>query len=128
MKKWILIVDDNEMMREFLAHLLSENYLTSQAISCEDAIEQLKSGNLPDLVLTDFAMSGKSGLDLVKEVKGSPITSHIPVILLSSNDKSQYRIDCLAQGADDYIIKPFNPVELRLRIDKVMSAAAIAKN
>jgi PleD family two-component response regulator len=128
MKKWILIVDDNEMMREFLSHILSKNYLTTQAISCEDALDQLSKDELPDMVLTDFSMSGKTGLDLLKEVKGTPHTSHIPVMLLSSNDKSHYRIDCFAEGADDYVIKPFNPVQLQLRIERVINAAVVTKN
>ncbi len=124
MKKRILVVDDNEMMREFLLHLLGERFKARGASSSEEAIAFLSSSELPDLVLTDLNMSGKSGLELLKEIKRSPRTAHIPVIFLSSKNKSEYRIESLKYGANDFIIKPFNPVELQLRIEKALTSTA----
>ena len=121
MKKRILVVDDNEMMREFLLHLLGEKFKAHGASSSEEALALLSSSELPDLVLTDLNMSGKSGLELLKEIKRSPSTSHIPVVFLSSKNESKYRIESLKYGANDFIIKPFNPVELQLRIEKTLS-------
>ncbi|MEM8893540.1 MAG: response regulator [Bacteroidota bacterium] len=125
MKKWILVVDDNEMMREFLAHTLSKSYLITQAISYQDAMDQLNRSEIPDLVLTDYAMNGKTGLDLVDEIKSAKDIKHIPVIVLSSHADSKHRIDCLSSGADDYIVKPFNPIELKLRIDRLLNSQSV---
>lgn len=121
MKKRILIVDDSEMMREFLAHQLNEKYETVVAASSEEAIRKLEIEFLPDLILTDYSMEGQSGLELLQHVKKSTELEHICVVVLSSKMQSKEKVNCLQAGADDYILKPFNPIELQLRIDKVLS-------
>jgi len=80
----------------------------------------LQEGNIPDLILTDLQMPNMDGMELIKRVKTSGYFSDIPIIVLSSKDSSKDRIDCLKLGAEDYIMKPFNPEELLIRIEKVL--------
>lgn len=119
----ILIVEDSEMMREFLKSNLSEKYLVNTAESGWEALAYLHSGINPDLIITDLNMPDMDGGLLLKNIKKNVRFSHIPVIVLSGMNKSSVRIKCLQGGAKDFIIKPFNPEELLLRVSKTLNAA-----
>ena len=118
MKKTILIVDDNVMMQKFLQQFLQEKYDVVTKSDGMLALAWIEEGNIPDIIISDFDMPGYNGLELIKSIRISTIYSHIPMIILSGNEKSEFRIECLRQGADDYILKPFNPEELIIRIEK----------
>ena len=81
------------------------------------AVEQLK----PDLVILDIMMPIKDGLTILKEIKARPSVANIPVILLSSKSQEQTILSGLNSGAADYIMKPFSPAELILRIKKTLN-------
>ncbi len=119
MKSKLLIIEDNLMMREFLNHLLSKEYEVYTASSAEEALEWLQNNSEIDLIISDFNLDDMTGLDFLKHIKSSGFFQHIPVIILSGKNKSEDRITCLKEGAADYIIKPFNPTELLLRIQNV---------
>jgi DNA-binding response OmpR family regulator len=120
MKSLIYIVDDNEMMRLFLENLLNEEYHTKSFATSEELLNDLTGDILPDIILLDQNLEDVRGIDILKSVKASVYTEHIAVIFISGEEKSETRIAVLEAGADDYILKPFNPQELKLRIRRVL--------
>jgi len=120
MKK-LLIVDDKKSLSDLLAQLLRKSYDLEVKNDGMEAMLWLQEGNIPDLILTDLQMPNMDGTELIKKVKSSGYFSSVPIIVLSSKDSSKDRIECLKLGAEDYIMKPFNPEELLIRIEKVLS-------
>lgn len=116
--KTILLVDDKIQLLALLKQILKSRY--EVVLKCDglEAMEWMQLGNIPDLILTDIQMPRMDGMKFLQIVKGSGVFSEIPVIILSSRESSQDRIECLKQGASDYISKPFNPEELLVRIER----------
>jgi len=122
MKKKILIVDDKSEFRRLTKTILSSNYLVESAENGEEAISLLQTGYIPDLIVSDLMMPVMGGKELVSQLKASGAFSNIPVIILSSIDKSDEKIKLIKLGVDDYIEKPYNPDELMARIEKLLKA------
>lgn len=120
MKKKILIVDDKSEFRRLTKTILSANYAVESAENGEEAISILQTGYLPDLIVSDLMMPVMGGKELVTQLKASGAFSNIPVIILSSIDKSDEKIKLIKLGADDYLEKPYNPDELVARIEKLL--------
>ncbi|MEM1216211.1 MAG: response regulator transcription factor [Bacteroidota bacterium] len=116
MKQQLLIVDDNEMMRSFLSHYFARRYDVRTAEDGREAWQFLDQGYFPDLMLLDLNMPGISGLELLKQMKCSVLFNDIPVMMISDVTKSVEKVNCLAAGAVDYVVKPFNPKELEIRM------------
>ena len=117
-KAHILIVDDDDGIRELVKQYLDQNnYLVSTANSAEDALEKVKIIKF-DLIVLDIMMPGKSGLEFTSENKKKIDT---PIILLTAKGEASERVEGLEIGADDYLPKPFEPKELVLRIDNILA-------
>ena len=113
----ILVVDDDEGIRTLVKKYLNENnYLVTTANSAEDAFEKIQIIKF-DLIILDIMMPGKSGLEFIKENQKKLDT---PVILLTAKGEADERVEGLEVGADDYLPKPFEPKELRLRIQNII--------
>ncbi len=117
----IYIVDDNLMMREFLKTYFMKEYDVKVFSSGEEALTFMKPNRVPDLLMLDYELEGMSGSDTMKSLKASGFYKDIPVIFLSGKQKSDIRINCLKEGAKDFILKPFNPVELSLKVKQHIS-------
>ncbi|WP_027419550.1 hybrid sensor histidine kinase/response regulator transcription factor [Crocinitomix catalasitica] len=119
--KRILIVEDNEDIQQFIQHLLNEaGYETYIAKDGHEGISMAEE-IIPDVIVSDIMMPKMDGYQLLKSVKNSFPTEHIPVILLTAKASFDSMIDGLTEGADDYIAKPFNPNELLLRIANLIN-------
>ncbi len=116
--KTVLLVDDKIQLLALLKQILKSRYEVVLKYNGLEALEWMQEGNIPDLILTDIQMPKMDGMKFLQIVKGSGVFSDIPVIILSSRESSQDRIECLKQGANDYISKPFNPEELLVRIER----------
>ena len=120
MKKYkahILIVDDDDRIRELVKqYLYDNNYLVTTANSAEEAKEKVNIVKF-DLIVLDIMMPGQSGLEFTNENKKKIET---PIILLTAKGEAKDRIDGLEIGADDYLGKPFEPKELVLRIKNIL--------
>ncbi len=116
----ILIVEDDTYMQLILKKFLSKTYEIEICTNALDALSFLQNGNLPDLVISDLNTPKLSGLDLIGQMQVSDFFKSIPVIILSGEDNSETRIRCLNTGADDFIVKPFNPAELEARVRVVL--------
>ena len=113
MKKKILILDDKETIAKVLSiYLMSEYDL--------QWLPDGLAGNTPDLIISDIRMPGMRGDDFLEWIKQNELFRHIPVVMLSSEDSTSERIRLLEIGAVDYIVKPFNPMELKIRVKKIL--------
>ena len=125
MKKFeahILVVDDDDGIRELVKEYLSQNnFLVSTASSAEDAFEKIKIIKF-DLIILDIMMPGKSGLEFTMENKNKINT---PIILLTAKGEASERVKGLEIGADDYLPKPFEPKELILRIKNILNKTKV---
>ena len=116
-KAHILIVDDDDRIRELVKQYLNENdYLVTTANSAEDAKEKVNIIKF-DIIILDIMMPGQSGLDFTNENKKKINT---PIILLTAKGEPSDIIEGLEIGADDYLAKPFEPKELVLRIKNIL--------
>ena len=113
----ILVVDDERDIRDPLAAYLSKNGLRVTKAESAEAARRLLAAHAVDLVLLDIMMPGEDGLSLAGFVRA---TTGIPVILLTARADETDRIVGLELGADDYVVKPFNPRELLARIKAVL--------
>ena len=117
-KAHILIVDDDDRIRELVKQYLNENdYLVTTANSAENAKEKVNIIKF-DIIILDIMMPGQSGLDFTNENKKKINT---PIILLTAKGEPSDRIEGLEIGADDYLAKPFEPKELVLRIKNILN-------
>jgi two-component system phosphate regulon response regulator PhoB len=116
----ILVVDDEPDITALVAyHLAKQGFRVSTASSGVEALKRVLDER-PDLVVLDLMLPGRSGFEVLEELRLRPETSSIGVVLLTAcNDKSD-RVRGLALGADDYIAKPFAPEELVLRVSAVL--------
>lgn len=120
MKK-ILIVEDEIPISEMIEHFLSsQGFEAIQAFDGNEAKEILAQNPKIDLILLDWMMPQKSGIDLLKELKASRKNRHIPVIMLSARAELEDRVVGLDSGADDYLPKPFAMKELLSRINSLL--------
>ena len=114
----ILVVDDDERIRSLIKQYLNENnFLVTTSDSAENAEEKISTIKF-DLIILDVMMSGKSGLEFIKQNKFKIDT---PIILLTAKGEAQNRVEGLEIGADDYLPKPFEPKELILRIKNILN-------
>lgn len=118
--KRILIVDDRPELRTLTKTILSREYEVDTADNGLAAMSILQSGYLPDLIVTDLMMPVMGGKELIEQLKSSGAFNNIPVIVLSSIDKTEEKIALFDLGADDYMEKPYNPAELMARIKKIL--------
>ncbi|MCK5906784.1 MAG: response regulator, partial [Flavobacteriales bacterium] len=120
-KEMVIIVEDNIDMNEFLFNELKDDYQVVTALNGEEGLE-LARKHTPSLILSDIAMPIMDGITLCKELKSDINTSHIPVFLLTAKTDEAQQMEGLSIGADDYIDKPFNLVNLKLRISNAIKA------
>jgi len=114
----ILVVDDDDGIRSLIKQYLNENnFLVTTSNSAENAEEKVLIIKF-DLIILDVMMSGKSGLEFIKDNKSKIDT---PIILLTAKGEAEDRVGGLQIGADDYLPKPFEPKELILRIKNILN-------
>jgi two-component system cell cycle response regulator len=112
----ILVVDDEQLGQETLLALLGPlNYQVVVAGNGADAIQQAQA-ILPDLILLDVMMPDMNGFDVCRRVRAMPKLAEVPIIMLTALDDRDSRLQGIEAGADDFISKPYNRVELRARV------------
>lgn len=118
----ILIVDDEERIRKLLKlYLTKEGYVTHEAEDGLSAIEMILTEEF-DLVLLDIMLPGMSGLEVVEKVRK---TNEIPILMITARGEENHRVEGLQVGADDYIVKPFSPREVMLRVAAILKRTRI---
>lgn len=118
--KTVLIVDDEASIREMIAVALEmADYDYLEAADTTEA-HSLVVDKHPDLILLDWMLPGTSGIELARRLKRDPVTSEIPIIMLTARSEEDNKVLGLEAGADDYITKPFSPRELVARLKAVL--------
>lgn len=118
--KRILIVEDEPEIREMIRYILEpQGYAVSEADNAQDA-RKLLAINPYDLILMDWMLPGRSGLEFTREIKQKNQKSYPPIIMLTARADESDKVEGLESGADDYITKPFSPRELTARIKAVI--------
>jgi diguanylate cyclase (GGDEF)-like protein len=116
----ILVVDDEEDLRYMLARLLeAHGYDVAVAADGETAVA-MAPDFLPDLVLLDVAMPAMDGVEVVRRLRKHPKTTNASVIMVTARTQSKDKVVGLTAGADDYVVKPFEPDELIARIETAL--------
>ena len=125
MKTSILIVDDEQSMREFLAILLErEGYLVTMADTAESALELLQAGSFA-LVISDVNMPGLSGIDLLRSIRNAGIS--VAVLLVTAYSTAEKAVEAMKLGAYDYIAKPFKVEEIKILVRNALEKQALSR-
>src|SRR4030065_377854 len=120
MKQTILIVDDeNDILTRLKYNLEKAGFMVISAQDGPEAVNTAKKER-PDLIILDIMLPGMEGTEVCKSLKGEEATRHIPIIMLTAKGEEIDRIVGFELGVDDYIIKPFSPRELVLRVKTVL--------
>ena len=118
-QKKLLIVDDVQMNIEILLAILLADYEISTALNGEDALEMLKRER-PDLIMLDVIMPGMNGFEVCKMLKSDVNLKDIPVVFLSALNEEKEHQEGLALGAIDFIDKPFDINEIKLKVKNIL--------
>lgn len=122
----LLIIEDEIDMQNLLGGILETEY---QLVFAGNGREGLKKAiqMIPDIIISDVMMSEMDGIELVRDLKNDRLTCHIPVILLTARYGFSHKMEGLEGGADEYLVKPFNPGELKIRLRNLLESRKILR-
>ena len=116
----IIIVDDDELITDIVVEvLLAAGHMISAIHDGNDALEAIRAGT-PDLLILDYTLPGKSGMEILQEVRRLPHASSMPVMMLTACGGRLPMARADREGADDYVVKPFEPDNLLRRIEALL--------
>lgn len=119
----VLVVDDEPDIREVIRFSLEGAGFRVLEAGHADEARKLLLSESPDLMLLDWMLPGRSGLELAQQLKQNPRTRAVPIIMVSARGEEEDRVRGLETGADDYIAKPFSPREMVARVNAVLRRA-----
>ena len=123
----LLVIDDNEEIRNILVDIFSPLYTVETANDGEEGYEKVKEMQ-PDLVISDIMMPGMPGTELCAKIKNNIETCHIPVVLLTALSAPERELEGLRIGADIYVVKPFNMRRLVMQCNNLINTRRILQN
>jgi DNA-binding response OmpR family regulator len=126
-KYHLLIVDENPYVADILIQTLKADFTVTVAHTGHEAARLLIQGHRFDCVVTELDLPVFSGLELTKLIRMSKLIFQTPIIILSNVPDSNTRIECLEQGVDSYITKPFNPLEVKAKIHAILRRTATSQ-
>lgn len=115
----LLIIDDNSDIRAYLRGLFEADYRIIEAKDGEDGLLQATT-HIPNIIISDLMMPRMDGFEFCRQLKSNEKTSHIPVIMLTAKANVESRIEGFELGADDYLVKPFNTDEIKVRVKNLL--------
>ena len=119
----VMVIEDEKEIRELIRYNLErEGFLVHAAADGEEGLRQLNASH-PDALVLDLMLPGRNGLEVLREVRDSPATRHLPVMVLTARSAEMDRLLGFENGADDYVTKPFSPRELVARLRALLRRA-----
>lgn len=116
----VLLVDDSRAMRAILGSIVRKmGFEVSEAEHGLDALEKLSQCSLPDLLLVDWNMPEMNGLELVKELRSKDEYQGLRIVMVTSESEMDCMVAALEAGADEYLMKPFEPEELIAKLKQI---------
>ncbi|MEO5366396.1 MAG: response regulator transcription factor [Magnetococcus sp. WYHC-3] len=116
----LLIEDDPDLSTLLHQQLESEGYLVRLATTGREGLERSIEKPLPDFIVLDVGLPDITGVDVCRQLRGFGPTRHVPILMLTAKDSEPDRVLGFEAGADDYVVKPFYPRELLLRIEAIL--------
>ncbi|SHM49887.1 Signal transduction histidine kinase [Chitinophaga jiangningensis] len=126
-KQTMLIVDDDEQIRQYLAGMFRHTFQLEEASNGKEGLEKAIA-ILPDVVISDIRMETMSGLELCREIKQHPLLNHIPVILLTGSSAEEGKLESAEVGSDYYLTKPFEKELLAATVQSVLQTRDNLRN
>ncbi len=116
----VLLVDDSRAMRSILGSIVRNmGFEVEEAIHGIDALEKLSECSLPDLLLVDWNMPEMNGLELVKELRSRDDFADVRIVMVTSETEMECMVAALDAGADEFVMKPFEPEELIAKLKQI---------
>jgi DNA-binding response OmpR family regulator len=116
----IVIIEDDPALQMVISRFFETRFQVTVFNNGMDGLAYLQEGNIPDIIVSDLNTPQLNGYELIKQIKSSGFFNAIPIMILSGEESTESRIKCLEAGADDYLVKPFNPRELEARINVIL--------
>lgn len=116
----VLVVENNVEMNAFIADVLGDSYAIRSTVDGEEG-RAAAMADPPDLVVTDLTMPRMSGDQLIASLRADPSLADVPILLVSASADGAIRTDVLRRGTQDYVLKPFSPDELRVRVANLVA-------
>ncbi len=116
----MLAIDDEVSIQLILQHYFKENFSVITKGNGKEALAWMQEGNIPDIIVADINMPEMDGNAFIDQVRSSGFLKNIPMVMLSGSDTTDNKIRCLEAGADDFMVKPFNPRELAARLNGIL--------
>jgi len=125
-KPSVLVIEDNQDMRNYIVEQIKDDY---QVLTAKDGLQgfNLAVAEVPDLIISDIMMPNKDGYQLTYELRQNSIANHIPIILLTARDDRESRLKGWYEQADEYLTKPFDVEELKIRLNNLLGIRNILK-
>ena len=117
-----MIIEDQTSTRKLLKHFLGSSYNIVEACNGKEALDSFASGTKVDAIITDMLMPEMTGIDFLRNYQKERFTEKAPPVIMSSSvENSTEKLKCFLLGVRDYVTKPFNPEELKLRLSNVLA-------
>ncbi len=123
-KNKILVIEDHDSIRMLLSNFLSKDFDVVTKSDGFEGLAWLSNGNIPDFILLDYDMPRINGLEFLQNIRTSGFFQSIPVILVTAEEDEDLKTECRKYGITDFLIKPFNPIKLREKIQKVLASSS----
>ena len=120
----ILVADDDALLLQLVEHKLKARGFEVRCAKDGESALEMANEHRPDLIVLDGMMPGLDGTEVLRRLHAMPATSKVPVIMLTARKQEQDIVSALSLGARDYLVKPFMPEELVMRIRNVLGSAA----
>lgn len=118
-KPCVLVIEDNKDVASYIGMQLSEHYRVCYAENGASGLEKANE-QMPDLILTDLMMPEVDGYEVCRKIRASEVLNHIPIVIVSAKSTANDRVKGLANGADAYLYKPFEPDELMVVVNNLI--------
>ena len=122
----VLVIEDDRIVAAMVQHLLGrQGYSVRTAFDGREAAAVIELGEAPHLVLLDVMLPFFDGFELIAQIRANPAWAAVPIVMLTSKTQERNIVRALDAGADDYIVKPFQPQELIARVRRLARPIAV---